>query len=205
MSTQQPFAESCEQNKNVILETIKPVLSSCKSVLEIGSGTGQHALYFGQQMPHLQWYTSDRSEAMKGIQMWLDEFQLEGELNNVHSPVTLDVTQNQWPKLNVDAVFTANTLHIMSWQEVQKFYERAPEILNDNGLLLVYGPFNYQGQYTSDSNRQFDGWLKNRDPESGIKDFSELNDLAEKNGLKILVDYEMPANNRILLWQKAVV
>ncbi len=197
-----PFSESCEQNKAVILKTIKPVLSSCNSVLEIGSGTGQHAVYFAQHLPHLQWYTSDRSAALNGIQMWLDEFQSEGGLNNVHSPVSLDVTQSQWPDINVDAVFTANTLHIMSWYEVQMFYERVPEILNADGLMLAYGPFNYQGQYTSDSNQRFDGWLKARDPDSGIKDFSELNDLALKNGLNILADYEMPANNRILLWQK---
>lgn len=197
-----PFSESCEQNKNVILETIKPILSSCKNVLEIGSGTGQHAVYFAQQMPHLQWYTSDRVDALKGIQMWLDEYQSEGELSNVHSPITLDVTQSQWPDLCVDAIFSANTLHIMGWQEVKMFFERATQVLDANGLMLVYGPFNYQGQYTSDSNRQFDGWLKARDPHSGIKDFSELNDLAIQNGLKILVDYEMPANNRILLWQK---
>ncbi len=197
-----PFSESCEQNKAVILKTIKPVLSSSNSVLEIGSGTGQHAVYFAQHLPHLQWYTSDRSAALNGIQMWLDEFQSEGGLNNVHSPVSLDVTQSQWPDINVDAVFTANTLHIMSWYEVQMFYERVPEILNADGLMLAYGPFNYQGQYTSDSNQRFDGWLKARDPDSGIKDFSELNDLALKNGLNILADYEMPANNRILLWQK---
>ena len=198
-----PFSESCEQNKAAILKTIKPILSSHNSVLEIGSGTGQHALYFSQHMPHLQWYTSDRFEALNGIQMWLDEFQSEGGLNNVHSPVSLDVTQSQWPDMNVDAVFTANTLHIMSWYEVQMFYERVPEILNADGLLLAYGPFNYHGQYTSDSNQRFDGWLKARDPDSGIKDFSELNDLALKNGLKILADHEMPANNRILLWQKS--
>lgn len=197
-----PFSESCEQNKSVILETIKPILSSCQSVLEIGSGTGQHAVYFAQQMPHLQWHTSDRVDALKGIQMWLDEYQSEGGLPNVHPPITLDVTQSQWPDLNVDAIFSANTLHIMGWQEVKMFFEQATQVLNANGLMLVYGPFNYQGQYTSDSNRQFDGWLKARDPHSGIKDFSELNDLAIQNGLKILVDYEMPANNRILLWQK---
>ena len=197
-----PFSESCEQNKDVILDTIKPILLPCKSVLEIGSGTGQHAVFFVQQMPHLQWYTSDQLEALNGIQLWLDEFQSEGGLSNVHSPVSLDVTQSQWPDINVDAVFTANTLHIMSWYEVQMFYERVPEILNADGLMLAYGPFNYQGQYTSDSNQRFDGWLKARDPDSGIKDFSELNDLALKNGLNILADYEMPANNRILLWQK---
>jgi len=197
-----PFSESCEQNKTAILDIIKPILSASNSVLEIGSGTGQHAVYFAQKMPHLQWYTSDRHDALNGIQMWLDEFQAEGGLQNVHSPVSLNVSQLQWPDLNVDAIFTANTLHIMSWPEVQLFFQRAPEVMNPAGLILAYGPFNYQRQYTSDSNRQFDSWLKSRNPESGIKDFSELNELALNNGLKILADYEMPANNRILLWRK---
>lgn len=199
-----PFSTSCEQNKDVILETIKPLLQNRQCVLEIGSGTGQHAVHFAQQMPHLQWHTSDRQEALNGIQMWLDEFQLKTGLNNIHAPVRLDVAQSDWPDLNVDAVFSANTLHIMSQNEVQMFFDRVTQVLNDDGLLIIYGPFNYQGQYTSDSNRQFDIWLKSRNPDSCIKDFSELNDLAEKNGLKILVDYEMPANNRILLWQKKI-
>lgn len=200
-----PFSESCEQNKAAILDIIKPILSTSSSVLEIGSGTGQHALYFARQMSHLQWYTSDRHDALNGIQMWLDEFQSEGGLQNVHSPVSLDVTQSQWPELSVDAVFTANTLHIMSWPEVMSFFQRVPEVMNADGFIIAYGPFNYHGQYTSDSNRQFDSWLKSRNPESGIKDFSQLNELALNNGLKILADYEMPANNRILLWCKETV
>lgn len=198
-----PFAESCEQNKDVILQVIKPLLANSKKVLEIGSGTGQHAIHFGQAMAHLQWYTSERSDALDGIHMWLDDFDKgEMDLDNVHSPFELDVMQEKWPEIVVDAVFTANTFHIMHWNEVQKVLQKVPLLLENGGILLVYGPFNYNGQYTSASNRQFDGWLKERDPESGIRDFTELNELALKNGLQILADFEMPANNRILCWQK---
>ena len=197
-----PFSESCEQNKEVILKVIRPLLSSRQSLLEIGSGTGQHAIYFAQAMPHLQWYTSDRSEALNGIQMWLDEFCIDGKLANIHSPVLLDVTQKNWPELEIDAIFTANTLHIMHWNEVQKFFQQAAALLDSGGIMLIYGPFNYQGQYTSESNEHFDGWLKDRDPQSGIRDFSALDELAVNNGLKLLDDYQMPANNRILCWQK---
>ena len=199
-----PFSESCEQNKDVILKVIKPLLASRHSVLEIGSGTGQHAIYFAQAMPHLKWHTSDRAEALSGIQMWLDEFCSDGKLQNIRSPIVLDVSQTNWPELKVDAIFTANTLHIMHWNDVQTLFEQAPKLLVSDGVILIYGPFNYQGQYTSDSNESFDGWLKSRDSTSGIRDFSDLEVLAEKNGLKFLADYEMPANNRILCWQKMI-
>jgi len=192
-----PFSESCEQNKQLILETIKPLLQNYRNVLEIGSGTGQHAVYFAQHMPHLQWQTSDRQENIKGIQLWLEE----AHLSNVSSPLVLDVIQADWPELSVDAVFMANTLHIMSWHDVQAFFSQISKVLEKNASLIIYGPFNYHGQYTSESNQKFDQWLKSRDPNSGIKDFSEVNQLAEENQLKLAADYEMPANNRILYWK----
>lgn len=197
-----PFSESCEQNKEVILKTIKPLLSLSENLLEIGSGTGQHAIHFAQAMPHLQWHTSDRPESLAGIQMWLNEFCINGQLNNIRPPIALDVMQNNWPALKVDAVYSANTLHIMHWNEVQKFFEQSAFCLNHGGILLAYGPFNYQGKYTSESNERFDNWLKSRDSKSGIKDFSDLCELAENAQLKLMADYEMPANNRILYWQK---
>ncbi len=196
-----PFSESCEQNKQVILDVIQPLLSACHCLLEIGSGTGQHAVYFSQKMPHLQWQTSDRQSLLPGIQLWLDEYR-QSSGNNIQPAIALDVSRQPWPQLSVDAIFSANTLHIMSDSEVVLFFKNIPAVLADNGLVMVYGPFNYQAEYTSDSNRQFDGWLKQRDPKSGIKDFETVNKLAGENGLKILVDYDMPANNRILLWQK---
>ena len=198
-----PFAESCEQNKDVILEVIQPLMVNCTDVLEIGSGTGQHAIHFAQAMSHLQWHPSDRSESLPGIQMWLDEFRARGvALKNIHTPIELDVTQENWPELEVDVIFMANTLHIMHWDEIEKMFQKLYSVLTPGGMVLAYGPFNYQGQYTSDSNRQFDGWLKSRDPSSGIRDFDELGQLASHNGLRIMADFEMPANNRILCCHK---
>ncbi len=201
-----PFSESCEQNKDVILNVIQPLLTESRCLLEIGSGTGQHAVYFGHAMPHLQWHTSDRSEpSLGGIQMWLDDAAANNvNVANVHSPFVLDVMQNNWPVTQFDAVFMANTLHIMSLPQVEALFKQAPLLLQKEGLFLVYGPFNYNGQYTSDSNKQFDGWLKSRDPDSGIKDFAVIDELARKSGLKLQADYEMPANNRILCWQKII-
>ncbi len=198
-----PFAESCEQNKQVILDVIKPVLMDTDAVFEVGSGTGQHAVFFAAAMPHLFWYPSERQEYLAGIQEWLDEYYANPRTpDNIVPPVILDVMQEPWPAITADAVFTANTLHIMHWNEVQRLFAKLPDILTEQGHFLAYGPFNYNGQYTSNSNRQFDLWLKNRDPLSGIRDINELTALAEANGLFLQNDHSMPANNRILHWQK---
>ena len=192
-----PYAESCEQNKQPILSVIKPLLVLRKTVLEIGSGTGQHAVYFAQNMPHLHWQPSEQRQYLNGINMWRDS----AELTNVAPPIELDVANPHWPKDKYDAVFSANTLHIMHWHEVEAFFSGMKNILNKNALLIIYGPFNYNRQYTSESNARFDAWLKKRDPGSGIRHFEEVNELSMQQGLVIKNDFAMPANNRILCWE----
>ena len=195
---QKPYAESCVQNREPILSVLKPLLKTAGQVLEIGSGTGQHAVYFAAQMPHLRWQTSDCQPYLAGIRLWLEDAALENTL----PPLLLDVAQSAWPEARYDAIFSANTLHIMHHDEVAALFEGAGEALTAEGQLLIYGPFNYQGRYTSRSNEQFDQWLKNRDAASGIKDFEEVKRLAEENGLVLQTDYAMPANNRILHFSK---
>lgn len=193
-----PFAESCEQNKDVILKQLARLLKDSFSVLEIGSGTGQHAVHFAKHLAHLTWQCSDQAEYIEGVELWLDEAQLP----NTPPPFLLNVSEDDWPEDSYDAIFSANVVHIMSWQNVVDLFKHLPNVLNDNGLLILYGPFNYGGQYTSDSNAQFDVWLKQRDPKSGIRDFEALDQLANLAGLKQKEDIEMPVNNRILCWQK---
>ncbi|HIE56587.1 MAG TPA: DUF938 domain-containing protein [Chromatiaceae bacterium] len=192
-----PYAESCDQNRDPILEVLRPLLSACASVLEIGSGTGQHAVYFAEKMPHLNWQPSDREENIPGIHLWRNE----ARLPNVREPVVLDVATKPWPVLDVQAVFSANTVHIMAWWQVKALFQGVGELLSEGGLFLLYGPFNYHGEYTSDSNRRFDEWLKARDPDSGVRDFEALNELAEQAGMVLEADIAMPANNRILCWK----
>jgi cyclopropane fatty-acyl-phospholipid synthase-like methyltransferase len=194
-----PCAESCEQNSGPILRVIKPLLENCASVLEIGSGTGQHAVYFAEHMPHLTWHTSDCAQYMSGINLWLDDAGLE----NLLRPIELDVSRSIWPRICVDAVFSANTVHIMRWPDVEALFSGVSDVLRQGGVFLLYGPFNYKGAYTSLSNENFDRWLKNRDPDSGIRDFEELDRLALQAGLSLVNDIEMPANNRILCWRRA--
>ena len=189
-----PYSESCDQNKEPIFSILSHLFSSTKNVLEIGSGTGQHAVYFAGKLPHLKWHTSDCQPYLEGIKMWL----AEENRPNIVAPFELDVTLSPWPELEVDAVFTANSLHIMSTGDVENFIHGVGELLDEHGKLLIYGPFNYNGTYTSASNARFDQWLKDRNPVSGIKSFEEIVLLAGKNGMRLAEDYEMPANNRLL-------
>ncbi len=194
-----PFSESSEQNKRVILEAIDPLLTDCRQVLEVASGTGQHAVYFAEQMPQLIWQPSDLEMCLPGIQQWI----ADSELQNILPPFKLDVACSEdWPEQDYDAIYSANSFHIMSADGVEAFFEHVAGHVKQRGLITVYGPFNYDGAFTSDSNARFDQWLKQRDAASGIKDFEWCNQLAEQAGFTLLHDIEMPHNNRTLCWQK---
>lgn len=191
-----PYSESCDQNREVIGQLIEPFLNGRASVLEIGSGTGQHAVYFASQFPYIRWQTSDLTENHGAIQAWIDD----SHLDNVLSPIALDST-GLWPDRQYDILYTANTVHIMSAFEVEKLFINMPACMYDSSLFLLYGPFNYQGQYTAESNARFDQWLKRRDPHSGIKNFEWLAELGQQTGLNCIHDFDMPANNRMLVWE----
>jgi len=193
-----PYAQACDRNKDPILSVLKDLLKESGSVLEIGSGTAQHAVYFAEQLPHLEWKCSDLSENLPGIQQWVQE----AGLPNLTMPFELDVSSVEWEALEFDYVFSANAIHIMSWNHVKEFIKGAGQMLPVNGLFILYGPFKYQGEYTSESNQTFDAWLKDRDPLSGIRNYEDLEQLANSVGLKISGKITMPANNEILCWQK---
>jgi SAM-dependent methyltransferase len=193
-----PYAESCDINKDPILAVLREVFADRRQVLELASGTGQHAVHFGRALPHLTWQTSELTENHPGIQAWLDEAQLP----NVLSPVHIDANDEHWPVSRYDAIFNANTVHILSWPEVTKLFAGIGRVVESGGILCLYGPFNYDGKFTSDSNARFDVWLKSRNPLSGVRDFEALNALAEQQGMVLLKDIEMPINNRTLVWQR---
>lgn len=194
-----PYSESCAQNQVPILETLQEILVHQRHVLEIASGTGQHAVYFGRALPHLTWQTSELAQNHAGILAWLNETKLP----NVLPPVVIDVNDDQWPIEMVDTVFNANTVHIISWPEVELMFAGIARVLSAGGILCLYGPFNYGGKFTSESNARFDVWLKSRDRNSGVRDFEDINRLAETHGLFLLRDVTMPSNNRTLVWQRA--
>ncbi len=192
-----PFSQACENNKGPILEVLKTAFNKTKSVLEVGSGTGQHSVFFAEQLPHLQWYTSDRHINHEGINLWLKE----ANLTNLHGPLELDLNY-AWPVNNVDAIYTANTFHIVSWQLVEQFFKGVSTHLVSQGVVCIYGPFKYQGQFTSASNEEFDRFLTQRDPFSGIRDFEAIEQLATQASLTLISDTAMPANNQLLVFKR---
>jgi len=193
-----PYAESCAQNRDPILAVLREAFADRREVLEIASGTGQHAVHFGAALPHLTWHTSELPENHAGIQAWLDE----AGLANVRPPVALDVNAPDWPVGPVDAVFNANTVHIVAWPAVERMFAGIGRVLAPGGVVCLYGPFNYDGAFTSESNARFDVWLKGRDPASGVRDFEALDRLAGAQGLRLWRDVEMPVNNRTLIWRR---
>jgi len=193
-----PFSESCVQNRDPILTVLREAFAERNNVLEIGSGTGQHAVDFGAALPYLRWQTADVRPHHTGIQMWLND----AALPNVLPPIELDVNQQDWRHGRYDAVFSANTLHIMGWDSVEQFFAGIGAVLEPGGVLVIYGPFNYNGAFTSESNARFDIWLKSRDPASGVRDFEAVDALARAQGLSLQQDIAMPANNRTLVWKR---
>jgi SAM-dependent methyltransferase len=189
MRDNRPFSEACERNREPILAVLARVFADRRRVLEIGSGTGQHAAYFAPALPHLAWQASDVAAHLPGIRTWGVE------------PIELDVDQ-PWPAVDADAAFSANTAHIMSWPQVQRMFEGLGRLLPAGGLFALYGPFHYGGAPTSDSNARFDAMLRARDPASGVRDFEDVQSLAQRCGLALLEDNAMPANNRLVLFRK---
>lgn len=192
-----PSAPSCERNRDPILDVLRVHFADRKDVLEIGSGTGQHAVYFAAAMPQLRWQCSDRAENLAGIRLWLDE----AALPNTPPPLQLDVG-GAWPAHRYDALFSANTLHIMAWDEVQQLFGRLADVTTVDAKLAIYGPFNYGGRYTSDSNAAFDAWLQACGAHMRIRDAEAVDVLAEAAGFALADDMPMPANNRMRIWQR---
>lgn len=194
-----PFSQACENNKDPILAVLREVLDQPGLILEVGSGTGQHAVHFGRHLPHLTWQPADVADNLPGIRAWL----AEAALPNVREPRLLDLDgTTPWPIASADGAFSANTAHIVSWEQVTRLFAGLAHRLPPGGPFCLYGPFAYHGEHTSDSNARFDAHLRQRDPLSGIRDVADLRALAAETGFELAVDHAMPANNRTLVWRR---
>lgn len=199
------FSAACQRNREPILRVLRRVLTTASTVLEIGSGSGQHAIYFARHLPQVTWYTSDLAENHASIRAWL----AEADLPNVRPPRRLNVDEAPWslPEQGlaiscVDAAFSANTLHIFSWPQVENFFAGVGKILNPHGHLCVYGAFKIDGAFATAADARFDAYLQAKSPASGLRDIAQLDELASRQGLRLVDDCPMPANNRLLVWQK---
>lgn len=191
---QLPFSQACANNQDVIIEQLQVHFKDAQRVLELGSGTGQHAVYFAPRLAHLVWQPSDMQGNLATINAWLAAYPSE----NIASPKEYDIRYDKWPDMQADSFFSANAVHIMHWATVETLFKQLG--LSNVRRLCLYGPFNYAKKFTSESNARFDVWLKDRDAGSGIRDFEAMDALAEAQNFKLCEDVAMPANNRLLLW-----
>jgi hypothetical protein len=194
-----PYSAACERNRAPILAVLRTVFARATRVLEIGSGTGQHAVYFGAALPHLVWQCSDRAQHLPGIRAWLDE----ARLDNVPPPLELEVNEAVWPQRAHDAAFSANTAHIMSWAEVERMYAGLAQALEARAPFCLYGPFHIGGQPTSESNARFDAMLRVEAAHMGVRDLEAVCELARRSGFDFEADHALPANNRLLVFRRA--
>ncbi len=192
-----PHSDACERNKGPILEVLREAFAGCTHVLEIGSGTGQHAVHFALALPGLVWQPSELPDGMPALRKRIFS---EGP-SNLRAPVAIDVAAAAWDVRKVDGVFTANTLHIMHWPQVEALFAGLPAVAKPGAVLAIYGPFRYGGRHTSGSNDSFDAMLRARDPDSGVRDFEAVDALARGAGFEFLADHAMPANNQTLVWK----
>ncbi|TGG95615.1 DUF938 domain-containing protein [Natronospirillum operosum] len=203
---EKPFSQACENNKAPILGILQQVLPEPKwrgtRVLEIGSGTGQHAAFFAPRLPWLHWQPTDQAQYLPGCRLWVEDARAAGA-DNLLEPLVLDVLTPEWPLSQADAAFSANTAHIMHWPAVEALFHGLGQRLPTGGLFCLYGPFRYQGRHTSDSNARFDRHLQQQDPGMGIRDLTAVEPLAANAGFRLLADHAMPANNRTLIWQRS--
>jgi len=192
------FSPSCERNKEPILAVLQELLPRSGLALEIGSGSGQHAVYFARALPQMQWQPSDVTENLASIHAWRNE----AGLANLREPLMLDLFSDNWPVSQAQALVCINTIHIVSWKGVEKLFMGAGRVLTSGAVMYVYGPYRYSHRPLEPSNEEFDRWLKARDAQSGVRLFEDVNTLADKNGLSLAGDRAMPANNRSIWWIK---
>jgi cyclopropane fatty-acyl-phospholipid synthase-like methyltransferase len=191
------FSSACERNREPILSVLEDVLADADRVLEVGSGTGQHAVFFAGNLPHLEWQPSNRPGHLDSIRAWRND----AGLPNIAEPIELDLFEERSVE-PVDAVVAINVIHIAPWPATERLFEHASQVLTDDGLVYLYGPFRYAERALESSNQRFDQWLKERDPQSGIRQFEEVDAVAQAHGFECVEDRAMPANNRSIWWRR---
>lgn len=192
------FSAAAEKNKRPILDKLQQHLHNRKAVLEIGSGSGQHALFFARKLTHLSWQPTETAEQFAVLQNNLKQHGLD----NLQPALLLDAGSTVWPVTTAENIFSANTLHIMPWPTVEAFFAGVGRVLQIDGLLCIYGALRYNGAFTAESNAAFDRWLKRQNPGRGVRDFTAVEQLAQAQGLELLIDHAMPSNNQLLIWQR---
>ena len=195
----QGYSKAAENNRAPIADVMGKHLPDDASVLEIGSGAGQHALHMSHTLSGITWLPSEREVVVPILRANLALY----ESVNIQPPLVLDLADFAWSGDQVDTVYAANVMHIVSESLGERLVQLAADALKSSGLLMLYGPYKYNGQFTIESNATFDQWLKDRDPASGVRDFEAVVATAQCTGLTLAHDYAMPANNQMLIFERA--
>lgn len=193
------FSPAADRNKEPILKVLKQVIRpQHRRLFEIGAGTGQHAIYMAPFFPDLDWTPTEREENLSVLAKAVHE----SLVPNIRQPHKFLVGPDDFANFTYDIIYTANTFHIMHWKECKTLMKQVSTRLQENGKVVIYGPFNYDGKFTSPSNEEFDKALRAKDPLSGIRAFEDVNKAMIKNGFELVKDHEMPANNRMLVYNR---
>lgn len=198
LGVNKPFSMYAQRNGAPILEALQTEFAKSKTVLEIGSGTGQHAVQFAAAMPHLLWHSSDKDANFDKVSARI----IDSGISNLLPPISIDVRTAELPTASYDAVFSANTAHIMSVESVAMMFALAGDVLQSHGVFCLYGPFRQNGCFNTSSNAAFDASLRSRDPEMGVRDLEMLDELGARNELQRTRLYAMPANNHLAVWRR---
>lgn len=198
MNSNENYSAAADNNKAPILEVLKKYIKGEKRLLEVGTGTAQHAVHFAKHFEKLMWVTSDVAKNRSAINAVL----VKEKLPNLFGPEKLEIGVDDFPKGSYDFVFTANTLHIMSWKECKTLFKLLGKRLREGSMVFFYGPFKYKGEFTSASNGEFDAHLKEQNIKSGIRNFEDVEKNMTDYGFKLVNDHEMPANNRLLVFSR---
>jgi cyclopropane fatty-acyl-phospholipid synthase-like methyltransferase len=193
-----PYAEAADRNAAPIMGVLRYELRGCSTLFEIGSGTGQHAVTFAAELPALKWLTSDLEQSHGGIRAWI----ADSGLDNVLEPASFDVLSAEAPAITYDAVYSANTAHIMSYAAVRRMFELVGAMLGEQGVFCLYGPFSRGGAFSTPSNEAFDASLRARNANMGIRDLDDLEGLAGENRMELARVYALPANNLLVVWTR---
>lgn len=192
------FSQAADNNQNVILHVMRAWLPDGGDVLEIGSGSGQHAIHMAKSISALRWQPTEQAGVLAALTQNVRNYGTP----NIAIPISLDLSKHEWPTRGFDAVYSANVLHIVNTTLGATLIQGSAAVLERGGFVLLYGPFKYRGKFTTESNANFDAFLRDRDSKSGIRDVEWVSAIAEEEGLKLIEDQDMPANNQFLIFRK---
>ncbi|HVU02868.1 MAG TPA: DUF938 domain-containing protein [Polyangiaceae bacterium] len=191
---------AADRNRAPILETLRTIFPKTCRVLEVGSGTGQHAAFFTAEEPGWVWQPTDFSaENVASV----EAYRVESGRPNFLPTIQLDARSDEWPEGPFDAVYSANVIHISPWEVAEGLFRGSARVLAPSGVLVLYGPFRFGGTFTADSNAAFDDKLRREDASWGVRDLDDLNREARANGFLAGTVLERPANNHVIVFERA--